>query len=329
MFNSTVNCTTPSDESVLIVRIIQIGVSVVTFIACMFVVVLMVVYKKYVFTIPRLILYLTITVLINNLVHVLEGIGGFHVLIRNDSYCIAMALLREYTGLCILLSIFCFMIELTVRVMYLKSIKWMEWLYVPSIFLLPATISWIPLATRSYGMGFYFCDVIFVNRSDCQTDTTGIIVMIGVWWVPLYSTCIIAGIMYIYISWKLKRSSRKYTAIIDINRDMVYQNIISEVSYLKWYPLLFIFVNILPLISLVIYFFRYYGPHIAVAIISTIFNGFEGCALALMVALDPNTRKRLKWKDLKAAFIQNILCREPVEEYPILTGDHITDSLIT
>jgi hypothetical protein len=48
--------------------------------------------------------------------------------------------------------------------------------------------------------------------------------------------------------------------------------------------------------------------------------------LALLFTLDPKTRKRLKWKDFKAAFIQNILCREPVEEYPILTGDHITDS---
>ena len=284
----------------------------------------MVIYKKYVFTTQRLIMYLTISVLLDAIANGLMG-ANYNLIYKNKAFCVTLAFLTQYFALCILLSVACAIAELALRMICRRESGPIEWVYVPVIFLLPATISWIPFIHEAYGLVDGYCDILTVNTEDCTRDNYGLVLKATIWWAPLYLTVIGGTIGYITSLCILHRSRKKYMPLIESNRDIIYQRIMEEVSYFKWYPLLIIVVNLIPIVNTTINFVEPQQPIISLWVITVIIKGLQGGFLAIAFALDPKTRKRLKWKYFQAACLENVACREASEEYPFVSG--LTDSL--
>ena len=114
------NCSKFSTElnHTLALRITNGIASSISLLCCIFVIALMIIYKKYVFTIQRLILYLTVSILLNSMSHIFESASYTPA---SDSYCMALGFLEHYSGYCMLLFVPCFLLEIGVRVICLRE----------------------------------------------------------------------------------------------------------------------------------------------------------------------------------------------------------------
>ena len=116
------------------------------------------------------------------------------------------------------------------------------------------------------------------------------------WWIPLYLTSFFGGLAYIIILYRMHRAKNQYTPIIEVNRVAIDQQTMKDVSYYKRYPLLYIIVNVIPILSDTI---DYWNPNdhiLALSVIATIIKDLQGVFIAIAITLDPRTRKRLNWK---------------------------------
>ena len=94
----------------------------------------------------------------------------------------------------------------------------------------------------------------------------------------------------------MHRAKNQYTPIIEVNRVAIDQQTMKDVSYYKRYPLLYIIVNVIPILSDTI---DYWNPNdhiLALSVIATIIKDLQGVFIAIAITLDPRTRKRLNWK---------------------------------
>ena len=322
------NCSKFSTElnHTLALRITNGTTSSISLLCCIFVIALMIIYKKYVFTIQRLILYLTVSILLNSMSHIFESAS--YTLAQADSYCMALGFLQEYSAYCMLLFVSCFLLEIGVRVICLRETGAIEWLYIPAIFVTPLLVTWIPFLTGNYGRMGLSCRIVTINSTTCEQDIKGLILYFVLWGIPMYLTFIVDGLAYVYILWKLWRSKKRYTAVLELDRELMYQKTVSEIHYLKWYPPIYILINLIPVAAYTVYYVKPDGPGLALIIIAMIIRRMQGAFLLIAVTMDPKTRKRLKWSHIKAAFIENVLCKySNIEEYPIISAPNYTDSL--
>ena len=246
------NCSKFSTElnHTLALRITNGTASSISLLCCTFVIALMIIYKKYVFTIQRVILYLTVSTILNSITHIFES-----ATLYSEGYCTVITFFNLYSAYCVLFSINCFLVDMIYRVKYFRETGAIEWLYIPAIFLTPLLVIWIPFLTGSFGRVNGICVIVTTNSDTCEQDTKGLIMYLVFWWIPLYLTFIVGGLAYVYILWKLWRSKKRYTAVLELDRELMYQKTVSEIYYLKWYPLIYGILNIVPVISSTVYLF--------------------------------------------------------------------------
>lgn len=319
------NCSNLTLDDLCIIGLTGAGTAFISFIGCLIVLAIMIVYKKYIVTTQRLILYLTVCVLLDSIIHMIQG-ASYSILATTNGYCMGIAFTRQYLAWTIILSIVSILIELTLRVTCKRSSGPVECLYIPFIYVIPLTISWIPFVKHSYGDIDGSCTFLTINPGSCTRDEIGLILDIVLWWIPLYITFIIGGLTYLIILCRLNSAKREYTPLLEMDREVIYQRTMNDIGYFKWYPLLYMIINIIPVITATISYVKPHEDELALNVTSTIIIGLQGGFIALAVALDPSTRKRLGWRSFCAAFKENILCRVTYEEYPITEGN-LTDSL--
>ena len=319
------NCSSFTERDLKIIEITGAISSFISILGCLFVIVIMVTYKKYVFSTQRFILYLTISVLLDAMVNVIDG-GGYHFLSKHKISCEVIGFIKVYLIWSILLSLLCILIELVLHTICQRASGPIEWVYIPVIFLLPATTTWIPFIHGAYRRVNGECDIQTINPENCTKSTYGLVLKAFLWWIPLYLTISIGGIIYITVLCRLRHNRHKYTPLVELDREIVYQRGVQGVSHLKWYPLLYFAINLIPIVTSSLEYWKPNKTNLTLLVISTIIKGLQGSFIAIVFALDSKTRKRLKWKYFRAAFLQNVLCRENIEEYPILPTN-CSDSL--
>ena len=299
--------------------------------ACLFVLFIIVVYKKCSFSTQRLILYVTFVVFINvsgQFVQRMLFIIYHHI--EDGSLaqitCQAMGFVSQYSAWGILMSISCFVVELIFGVFqYTESGFKMHIVYIGVIFVLPFFPNCIPFAISAYGATQWTCEIVTYNKS-CEKFTAGIVMETLLWWVPLYATLIFAVFGYATITLKLLYDRKRYTAMIELDRNEMYKNTYDDILYLKYIPVLYMLINMLPIVSSIYDVFNPDNPSHHLWLVVAFIKGIQGGVIIILLVLDPKTRKRLTYKQLKAAFLYNVLRKEPAEEYPIITSS-ISDSL--
>ena len=307
----------------------QVGIawavpSSLSLLCCLFVIAILVIHKKYVFSTQRLMLYLSISVFLYTSGNLVQAV----LVIRNETEgiaCKVIAFTGHYASMSTLISISSLGLELLIGIMINKeSGRRLNQLYFLAVFILPAFVCWIPFMYQAYGYNEFNCWI--VDHENNMTLISGEILRVVLWWVPLYLSILFMVIVYIAIMCKLYFDKKKYTPMLELNRNEVYKNTFDDVMYLRYYPILYMIINIIPIFSHV-YTSLHPNKHITLLWIATaIIDGIQGGFLTLVVTLDPKTRKRLTFKQIKAAFMYNILMRDIVEDYPIINSD-VSDSL--
>lgn len=297
----------------------------VSIISCLLVLSLMVIYKKYVFSFQRLIIYLTISILLDDIDRTLQG-AFYEQLSTNWRLCKALAFLSQYWSLCILLAVACVLVEMFLQVIARWDTNRLQLLYPATIFLLPAIVAWIPFVTGSYGFTGCFCSIRYTDLATCAKDTRGMVMKIILWWVPFNLTAVFGGLAYICILCSISRQRKQYSALIEVDRNIQYEQFVRDVGYFKWFPLILLIINIVPLVADLHNFFSNSQPLGELWAVSAVVKGLQGGVIAVAITLDPNTRKVLNCRSLTGAWYNNVLRKKSVEEYPIIAG-RITDSL--
>ena len=301
--------------------------------ACVFVLFVIVVYKKYSFSSQRLILYVTFVVFMNVSGQLVQRmLFIYHRFDGNcdDSFaqiiCQAMAFISQYSAWGILMSLSCFAVELIFGVFqYTESGFKMHIVYVGVIFVLPLFPNCIPFTVpNAYGATQWTCQII--THKSCETFTVGIVMETLLWWVPLYTTLTFAAFGYATITVKLLYDRKRYTAMIELDRNEMYKNTYDDIMYLKYLPILYMLINVLPVVSSIYDVAHPDNPCHHLWTVVAFIKGIQGGVMIILLVLDPKTRKRLTYKQLKAAFLYNVLRKEPAEDYPIITSS-ISDSL--
>ena len=94
---------------------------------------------------------------------------------------------------------------------------------------------------------------------------------------------------------------------------------------MRYIPPIFALLWLIPATADIMYTFKPGQPVFALELMKAIVKALEGGLLSVFMALDPRTRRRLTWHQIKLACYQTICNTESIMEYPILEG--LTDSL--
>lgn len=328
-FNSSnVSCEGLFDSKQLqILGITQAVASLVSICSCVFILFIMLIFKKYLYRTQRLIIYLTVSVMLVCTSFVVRGFG--YSLINNTAFCAGVGFVGQYSGGCILGSVTCIIINIFVLAV-LKKENWnLEPLYVLGIFVIPATIDWLPFISNAYGPTREWCWIRNLNFDTCDIFVYGLVLQYVLWFVPSISVCVIGGIVYIVSLVSIERRKRAYKALVDPGALHLQTAAINEIRQYRWYPLLYLIVN------LIVFSVRIASEAdsgvdtFPLWVLSGIIQGLQGGFIAVLFSLDKDTRKRLTWANIKNSIKYNVLRVEDTVEYPaqdIEDSQSLTDS---
>ena len=307
-----------SEQDRMILGLSRVASNLLSVLACLFVILIIIVYKKYIFTFQQLVLCLTTSILLNSIMYIVQG-ASYELVQVHRHYCETLAFFDRYFPLCTMLSVVCVIIELYLYALQKRDTTNLKWIYAAVIFLIPATVSWIPFAFNRYGYTGTWCTIVY-RSEDCRHDPTGLILLAVLYWIPLISAYIIAGPVYMYILYRISRQGRaEYTPLIEVDGNRMHQQLAKDLGYLKWYPLVIVIMNLPAIVTDVM---NYIGLVLTPLLsFNSIVTGIQGGTMAMLITFDPNTRKVLHWNNFKAAWRQNIMKRNDIDEYTIARGE--------
>lgn len=315
--NDSGDCSPFDSDDYTIVAAISTMTSIVSLLACLFMIGVIVLYKKYLIFTQRLILYLAIAATLASLsttLHIAERDGP-------EWLCIAGGYLDQTTSWSVLIAVTCITINLTLVVLFHKNTKKLEKPFLFFIFIFPFAISWIPFIKDAYGESGAWCWIRFED-DDCDTFRFGVILQLVLWYIPLYILFAILTVVYVIILVKLKRDRHKWTGKYDPTAEEMKRMMQKEIRPLLWFPLIYLLLYLIPLVN------RIEGaagdPVLTLWILTAILFPLQGGFVTLVFTLDPETFKRLRWSEFRAAVIR--LCKKDVQEYPmtVVQSDSVT-----
>ena len=287
--------------------------AVVSFLASCFVIILIVILKKWKFIGQRLMLYLTITALLVSVASILHRIdfqkqtSSFY-----NGFCMFGGFFTQVTAWMLLNSIVSTTVHLLMTVIHNKQIERYEWFHIFSIFILPFALNWIPFIKLTYGKAGAWCWIKSYEESTCKALLLGQWLQFILWYVPLYTILGIIALLYVTIVIKIKKKEKKWTGVHEPNK----KQLKAEVLHLLAYPLIYFALSILPFVNHIYTSVNPAKPKIFLWYLSAILSPSQGTIIAILFIVDSRTRKRLTWIAFRAAVV-NFFSRKKVPEYAI------------
>ena len=284
--------------------------------ASVFVIFIIVFYKKYNFISQRLILYLAISSMlssISSMVHRVNYNNEMSTFYTN--FCIFAGFFEQTTSWMVLNAITVLTTYLFVLVSFQKDIKKLEVLFILLIFLFPIVISLIPFIESSYGESGAWCWIRSEDRTTCEEHPLGRILIFIMWFAPVHILLLAMVVMYIVIltcirpnQWKYKPWGKKITE--DTRKENRKQAI-----RLVAYPSIYLFLSCFPLMNRIQNGVERGEPSLAFWYMSAVMFPLAGGLIGLAYALDPETRKRLSCAHCREALKQ--WRKDECKEYPV------------
>lgn len=291
--------------------------------ACVGVIILIILMKKYMFFIQRLIFYLSIAALSNCIVMALRFIrladhdGKFEDPVLHH-VCIIAGFLDETTAWYVTLAFVCITITLFRSAVFHKDSEKFEILYILIIFVSPLFVTWIPFIHNTYGEAGPWC---WIRKHDdnCAHDKFGVVLRYALWYVPNYVILGIVFLAYVFIIINVLRKKHKWFGRYDPETKHRKEMMTKEVWPLLLYPLGYILISLFPLMNRLHDTFSD-GELEALWILHAIFEPFGGAYIALIYTFDRETLRRLNLSRM----IASICSKTKIKEYPVKKG--YTDS---
>ena len=305
-----------------ILAIVRACVGLLSFLACLGVVLIITAFKKYREFIQRLILYLAIAAMIHSFSYCTARVNFYTPRAITDPYCYFGGLFNHYTAAVELISVWCIMISVFIKALFGKNTQKLEAVYVLATFLGPSLWFWVPLWMQSYGTSGGWCGIRFLNE-DCSRYEDGTIIQFGIWYIPLYISLSLIFIGMIFVAIKAIRDVYRWHGHYDPKEKHNRKILKNEILPLVWYPIIYLFFNSFSLISQIYQAIHPNSPSIFLTYLRVISSPLRGAVVALAYALDRETRKRLTPSHFRALYRE--CCHgNKIREYETITG--ISDS---
>ena len=308
------SCYNLSDHDRMIVGISKVVANAVSVVACIFAILVIVTYKNHQANFQRILLYLSISFLINSINRILQG-GSYKIIPNNEKYCQALGFLLAFTHLSIRISLVCIILELYLCMLLKKDTTRMKWIYLAAAYLIPAGVSWIPFTFRKFGLTKESNCYITYNTIDCTYDYTALVLIILLDWLPLGIAFIVVGPIYWFFLYCVWQQGKQYTPLVEVTRNTVYQQTIKDIGYFKWFPIPLFILNLFTITTTVI---SIYYMNTTLWSLSIFIQSLENGVVPL-IGVYPTT---LNWSSFKAAWRQKIMYRNVAETYPIIRAEH-------
>ena len=316
------SCFQPSEERVfVIVAGLNVAFGFISLLASCLVIALVVLFKKWQFFTQRLVLYLAISVGLESIAVIIVKIdyngetSEFYL-----RFCQFSGFVLQNVFWMTLNAVASITVCIFMDAMFSKPTHRLEALYLLFIFVFPLLINWIPFIDSAYGNSGAWCWIRNKDAS-CNTFLFGQIIQFVLWYIPFHLLLAVLLFLYVIILVKIHCfDRRKWTKHYKQHQIKVTSR---EVRSLLRYPLIYLLFN---LFSLVL---RIYGAFdndtqklLPLYILTAITFPIHSSFIAVAFMLDPDTRKRLRWVQIKAAAKE--LCqrddKDIISEYP---AEHI------
>lgn len=158
-------------HQLMIIGITQEICALVSCLGCCFIFFIMIIFKKYVYSSQRLIMYLTVAVLLLSISYIIRGLGYKYIILGLSPFCEGIGFFSMYSGACILIAVMCVTIDMFNRseILCNEPLK-LEKLYVPAIFIAPALLDWMPFINHAYGPTETWCWIRSLDLETCDTS---------------------------------------------------------------------------------------------------------------------------------------------------------------
>ena len=325
--NGSSSCSPLFEEPVLLIVVggLNAASGFVSLLASCLVIALIVLFKKWQFFTQRLVLYLAISVVFQSIAAMIIKVDY-----NNETsefylhFCQFSGFVAQNATWMVLNAVASITVYVFVGAVFSKQTDRFEAVYLFFIFVFPLLINWIPFIDTAYGKAGVWC---WIRSEDdfCNKFLFGQVLQFVLWYIPLYLILTILLFLYAVILVKIHcYDRRRWTGNYKFVDEQHQIKMISrEIRSLLRYPLIYFLINLFPLAL------RIYGAFesntsklLPLWILTAIFFPIQGGFMALAFTLDPDTRKRLRWVQIKSAAKE--LCRRSdkdfISEYP---AEHI------
>ena len=303
----------------VVVAILRAVSGSISFFASLFVIFLILYFKKYIIFTQRLILYLSISSMLNGLSIALQGANYFPDNMASTRYCICAGFFDQVTLWSVLLSISSITVDLYLNVVTKRQNHY-EILYIFLIFIVPLIFNWIPFIKLTYGRAGPWCWIKKFN-SDCTINVFAKVLFVLLWYLPLFVFIVVLVFVYSRIYFAIQKTKRSYQGTYNPKSRQLAKMMQNEFKPLIWFPIIFVVLNIFPIANRLTDLIKD-EPFLPLWFLDAILSPLQGALVTLVYALDPETRKRLKKCNLQSELKNNY--GKSVHEYPFKNS--VTDS---
>ena len=308
------------------VAILRGCIGTLSAVCCLLVIFLIVLFKKYKCFTQRLILSLTLAAFVHSLSYPLTRINYYTERQLFDPYCYFGGLFNHYATWTELLSLSCLTFNIFLNAVFDKWPTKIEYVYVSITYFLPLLWIWIPVINHTLANQQGWCDTRTINE-DCTRHKFGSLYIFISWYIPLTVFSIIQFVAISLAICKIRHRSKGWSGLYQVERQQREMKLQQEVKPLLWYPILYLILNIFSLVNNIDAVIRPSNSILTFWYLHAVTSPLRGLFIVLVYSLDPETRKKLKWRHIRNAFYS--FCHEDdSEEYGVLDeskGDSVCE----
>ena len=295
------NCTLSYDSTNFkILAGLRASVGLVSFLCCAAVVFIILLFKKYSFFSQRLILNIAVAAMVHSLSYTTARVNYYTVREIDDPYCYFGGVFNHYTAAVELISIWFTTINIFSVGMFRRNIAKFEPAYYVATYSLPLLWFWVPIWLKAYGTTGGWCGIKSLD-TNCQSFQPGYYIQFGIWFAPLYISTGIIIIMLIAVAIKFLRNIRQWKGRYNPVADAAREALKNEIRPLIIYPILYLLLNTFSFVSQIYRAINPHSPSTVLPYLRVLTSPFRGAFIAVVFALDKDTRSKLSLAHFKSA----------------------------
>ncbi|PIK35738.1 putative cyclic AMP receptor-like protein A isoform X2 [Apostichopus japonicus] len=308
--NNTMQCTL-FEEQGKCTAVVAVKKSMASFslVGCVFMMLIIWIFAKYKVFVQRLILYLTIAAFFSSIGHLMAAVKP------ESPVCSFEAFWLTFSDWAVLLWVLIITINLFMNAVYVKETEKYEVIYSVIAWGFSLFMACLPFIGDNYGPAGAWCWI--QEGSDVWRFV--------IWYIPLFITIGVLFVLYLMIIYKVNRQDGRWVGSYNPDNERQRQILKEYIRPLKAYPLIFLLLSIFPLINRMQNAFSKSGdPVFALSLLHAASSPLQGFVNAVVYGMDPETRSRLTWLQIKA-LLNKRSAHQPIREYPLVPAPETPD----
>ncbi|CAH1780902.1 unnamed protein product [Owenia fusiformis] len=281
-------------------------------VGCLFMICVIVLFKKYAAFAQRLILYLSVAAFFDSVAYLM---GELH---PDGPLCDFQAWWLTYFDWSVLLWVCCITFNLYMNAIRSVITEKYEWVYHVLSWGFPLIMSCLPFINDHYGPAGAWCWI--------KGDDNGVKWRFGIWYGPLFLIIALLFFVYIYIIVMVNRRVKTWEGTYDPDTERSKQLLKEDIKPLKGYPFVYLAVSLFPLIDRIQNAFNP-EPVFALMLLHVISSPLHGALNAIVFGMDKETMSKLTPSQIKVAVLNRTAGAALIREYPTgASGNHPTEA---